>query len=231
VSGAEPDRYVAAIRRRGLSIYDRVEVGDPELWIPTPELEALLNRGLRGRSLAGLPLRTRSKVVKTHVCASLGYPVPRVFQKTQPRFPGQLFDTYVQKSNNLQVWNEELAPTRRYVIIRVNEADVITRVKVVTGDTLALLDTTGTLTQKYQARLIPGTASGELIAEEDTALLRPFVRGGVALRAVASPVNHPAAGELLPIGEIFERLVGVPSTYWSDQLLVRSAHAACRKYS
>jgi len=149
-------RYVDAIRRSGLTIYDAVEIGDPDLWIPTPELEELLHVALRGISLAGLPLRTRSKVVKEHVCQALGYPVPPSFKKSQPRFFGQNFDTYVQKSNNLQVWNEDLASTRRYVIIRVNDRDEICRVKVVTGDTLSLLDTTGTLTQKYQARLIPG---------------------------------------------------------------------------
>src|SRR5579885_188467 len=152
----DPRRYVEAIRRSGLSIYDAVEIGDPKLWIPAPELESLLDDGLRGIALAGLPLRTRSKIVKEHVCRTLGYPIPSSFRKTQPRFPGQLFDTYVQKSNNLQVWNEELAPSRRYVLIRVSANDSIARVKVVTGDTLALLDTTGTLTQKYQARCIPG---------------------------------------------------------------------------
>ena len=201
-----PEGYVEAIRRSGLTIYDPIYIGDPELWIPTPELEELLNAGLAGISLVGLPLRTRSKVVKEHVCRTLGYPVPSSFKKTQPRFPGQFFDTYAQKSNNLQVWNEELAPTRRYVIIRVSEADVITKVKVVTGDSLALLDTTGTLTQKYQARLIPGAANAELIAEDDTYLLQPLVLRGVNLGEIASPINDPQPAQLLPIREIFERL-------------------------
>ena len=106
----------------------------------------------------------------------------------------------------MQVWNEELAPTRRYVIIRVSEADVITKVKVVTGDSLALLDTTGTLTQKYQARLIPGAANAELIAEDDTYLLQPLVLRGVNLGEIASPINDPQPAQLLPIREIFERL-------------------------
>lgn len=210
-------RYVAAIRQSGLSIYDPIEIGDRELWIPTPELESLLNEGLAGVSLAGLPLRTRSKVVKKHVCQALGYSVPTSFKKTQPRFPGQLFDTYVQKSNNLQVWNEELAPTRRYVLIRVNGNDVIVKVKVVTGNTLAMLDTTGMLTQKYQARMIPGETRAELVTEEDTDPLRPFVRAGVDLGAVASPVNHPAAGQLLPIREIFERLSGLVGASFADR--------------
>jgi len=198
--------YVESIRKSGLTIYDPVEIGDPVLWIPTLDLQSLINEGLVGISLAGLPLRTRSKVVKKHICTALGYPTPHSFQKTQPRFLGQMFDTYAQKSNNLQVWNEELAPTRRYVIIKVNAEDRITKVKVVTGDRLALLDTTGTLTQKYQARLIPGEKASELIAEEDTERMNPFVRGGLDLGTMASPISRPKEGQLLPIGEVFDRL-------------------------
>lgn len=136
----------------------------------------------------------------------LGYPIPASFEKTQPRFPGQLFDTYVQKSNNLQVWNEELSATRRYVLIRVSREDVVTRVKVVTGATLALLDTTGTLTQKYQARCIPKDQSTELVVNLDTALLQPFTSLAVPLKRVATPVSHPSADQLLPIATLFERL-------------------------
>ncbi|MDI4663466.1 hypothetical protein K9U40_03820 [Xanthobacter autotrophicus] len=190
----DPQSYVKAIRAKGLSIYDPITVGDPDFWIPTPELQALLDDGLRGLSLAGLPLRTRSKVVKTRVCEVLGYPVPNSFQKTQPRFPGQMFDTYTQKSNNLQVWNEELSAARRYVIIRVSDADVIARVKVVTGDTLALLDTTGTLTRKYQARCVPGAQATELIAATDTDRLLPFVAPNIDLGRIATPGAPPCCG-------------------------------------
>ena len=198
--------YVEAIRSSGFTIYDAIEIGDPAFWIPTPELESLLDRELAGISLAGLPLRTRSKVTKEHVCHALGYPVPASFKKTQPRFIGQLFDTYVQKSNNLQVWNEELSPTRRYVIIRVDDADVICKVKVVTGEDLALLDTTGTLTQKYQARLVANDAKTELITDVDTERLRPFVQAGANLERAVSPIDHPSTGLILPIADVFERL-------------------------
>jgi len=201
---SNPNVYVDHIKSSGLSIYDPIEIGDTKLWIPTPELEVLLNKHLVGILLAGLPLRTRSKVVKEHVCKALGYPVPKSFRKTQPRFPGQLFDTYIQKANNLQVWNEELSSTRRYVMIRVSADDTIKRVKVVTGDTLALLDTTGTLTQKYQARLIPHDSTAELITDCDTELLLPFVRNQIT--QLSSPVDHPADGELLSIKTIFDRL-------------------------
>lgn len=201
-----PKDYSKTISASKLTIYDPVEVGDPDLWVPTPELESLLDGRLRGISLAGIAQRTRSKVVKEAVCRALGYPVPRSFKKTQPRFVGQKFDTYAQKSNNLQVWNEELSPTRRYVILRVSEDDEITRVKVVNGEELAQLDTTGTLTQKYQARLIPRDATHELVVPDDTDTLAPHVRAGANLARTMSPVDHPAHGLILPIAEVYARL-------------------------
>jgi len=211
-----PHRLVSAITRSGLTIYDEIEVGDPRLWIPTPELEALLQEALHGTALAGLPLRTRSKVVKEQVCRSLGYPVPSTFKRTQPRFPGQLLDTYVQKSNNLQIWNEQLSPTRRYAIVRVDENDTIERVRVVTGDTLAKLDKTGTLTQKYQARCTPGEAPAELIAATDTRLLRAFVSTDFEITSTTTPALHPAAGELFPIASIYDRLTTLIGRRFDD---------------
>lgn len=209
-------QYIEAIRKSGLSIYDHIEIGDPTLWIPTSELEKLLNKSLLGISLDGLALRTRSKRLKEHVCRALGYPIPKSFSRKRPLFPGQFFDTYVQKANNLQIWNEELAPTRRYVIIRVDANSIITKIKVVTGDTLAMLDTTGTLTKKYQARLIPGSEKSELISEQDTKLLQPFLNKDVDLSTVASPLNHPMEGQLLPTKEIFNRLSGLVGVSFTD---------------
>lgn len=199
-------RYVRAIRQSGLTIYHEIEIGDPDLWIPAQDLEGLLNHSLQGISLVGLPLRTRSKIVKSYVCRALGYPVPVSFKRSHPRFPGQLFDTYIQKSNNLQVWNEELSPTRRYVIVRVSSDDIITSVKVVTGDILARLDTTGTLTQKYQARLVLGDCYAELISNDDTDRLKPFVRNAVDLSSRTRPIDYPVAEELLRIKGVFCRL-------------------------
>jgi hypothetical protein len=146
--------------------------------------------------------------VKTAVCKALGYPVPKSFAKTQPRFPGQMFDTYTQKSNNLQVWNEELTPARRYVIIRISNDDVIERVKVVTGDALAKLDTTGTLTQKYQARLIRGVEPAELISAEDTEIVKQLLvaPGGPVDLSILAPTDNPVPGLVLPIASVFERL-------------------------
>ncbi len=206
--------YVSRISQRGISIYDSV---DPDLWIPTPELEALLADKLVGMSLHGLAIRTRSKVVKQAICGALGYPIPGSFKKTRPRFPEQLFDVYIQKSNNLQIWNEEISPTRRYVLIRVSPDDIITRVKVVTGDALVLLDKTGTLTQKYQARLVTGQETTELVVSEDTRNLKPVLKEyGHPTHFDSRPIDNPVAETLLPIGIIFERLAPLVGHTFAD---------------
>ena len=86
------NKYTKLIKISGLTIYDSV----PEnLYIPNDDLEIILREGLRGFSTAGLPIRTRSKIVKSRICEILGYPIPKTFLKTQPRFLGQDFDTYI----------------------------------------------------------------------------------------------------------------------------------------
>lgn len=193
--------YVEIIRQSGLTIYDKLPP-DSSLYIPSHDLEEILNSTLQGTSVKGLALRTRSKVVKTRVCEALGYPVPKSFRKSQPRFPGQNLDIYTQTSNNLQVWNEEIDPLRRYAIIReVN--GILTDVRVVIGESLALLDKTGTLTQKYQARLIPGSELSELVTASDTDPMTRLV-GTTVLKK--SPTDIPLAGHICPIKEIYLRL-------------------------
>ncbi len=183
--------YKKAIHAWGADIYTPISIGDPEYWIPPQHLESLLNIGMIGLNLSGLPLRTRSKVVKSAVCEALGYPVPKSFKKTQPRFFGQQLDIYTQKSLNLQVWNEELTPTRRYAIIQVSTEDVILKVKVVSGQELAQLDTTGTLTTKYQARLDVGATSLELVSTHDTLELLPYVANVTSFAGSVSPADEP----------------------------------------
>jgi hypothetical protein len=201
-----PIDYKNALRSSGKDIYTPIEIGDANYWIPTLHLETLLNDRLCGLSLSGFPLRTRSKFVKTAVCDALGYPVPKSFSKTKPRFPGQQLDTYTQKSLNLQIWNEELSPTRRYAIIQILEDDVIGRVKVVNGQELTLLDTTGTITTKYQARIEVRADTHELISANDTEPMLPYARPGAFFPTSTSPIDEPESGALLPIGEIFNRL-------------------------
>ncbi len=201
-----PLDYKNAIQLSGKDIYAPIEIGDADYWIPTSHLESLLNQELRGLSLSGLPLRTRSKVVKIAICHALGYPTPKSFSKTQPRFLGQQLDCYAQKSMNLQIWNEEVAPHRRYAITQILEGDVVGKVRVVTGQMLALLDTTGKITRKYQARLEVHNDTHELVSNNDTEKVLPHVNQNSTFSAVTSPIDEPESGTLLPIRDIFNRL-------------------------
>jgi len=221
----KPSEYVAAIAASGHSIYTILPTSS-ELYIPTNVLESLLNNGLRGFSTKGMPIRTRSKAVKSAICRILGYPVPSSFKKEQPRFPAQNFDTYIQKSNNLQIWNEIITPDRRYAIIRQGENDELISVRVVTGAILAKLDRTGTLTQKYQARFEPSLLGSELVSKTDTECLTPHLGQELNLDEV-SPLDVPRSKQLLPIADVYSkllRLVGASFNYvGSDQERNRGA--------
>ncbi|MEO5927069.1 MAG: restriction endonuclease [Patescibacteria group bacterium] len=198
--------FVSEITKSGLSIYDKVPA---HLLVPNDFLEKILQKALKGKSLIGLPPRTRSRVVKESVCTALGYPVPASFIKTHPRFVGQDFDIYIQKSNNLQIWNEEVSPKRRYVLIQVLK-DKIARIKILNGDEIAKLDKTGTFTIKYQATIITSKKSAELISSSDTKQLKHFVSKKADLSKV-SPIDSPTRSNLLSIQSLFaclKELVG-----------------------
>lgn len=204
------------ISQSGLSIYDPVLGDHPHLWVPDSDLETLLNSALIGRSLHDLPLRSRSRKIKELVCRALGYPVPGKFKKTSPRFPGQMLDTYGQKANNLQIWNEDVDSSRRYAIIRIGDNDKILKVKVVRGDRLEQLDTTGTLTQKHQARLELREDTAELVSADDTDLLKPFTRQAINLEPLQDPSSDPCIGQLLSIRGIFEMLLPLIGKEFKD---------------
>lgn len=211
-----PENYPAAIRASGMTIYDLGTVNGPNLRIPDAELEALLNDGLFGVSVEGLALRTRSKRMKEQICAVLGYPAPRSFRRASPSFPGQGFDVYVQKSDNLQVWNRDISDDLRYVLVRVGVDDKVSKVRVVTGDVLSGLDGTGTLTQKYQARLELGNRVAELVVPYDTERLRPLVGNEVPDLGGTDPSSPPATGRLLSIQAIFDLLSPLVGMEFSD---------------
>jgi len=203
------DLIASAIASLGISIYEDLE-SQPELVYEVATLEARLDVGLRGLDL-GYPLRTRAKVAKSAVVRILGYPVPRSFAKTRPRIPGQDLDVFVQKADNLQIWNEEISPRRRYVIIRVDDSERVSAVRVLTGEAIALLDQTGTLTSKFQARRRIGRTGSTLVTGIDTERFRQVLipRGAAATRTIAggSSLGRPRPGSVLPIAELHERLV------------------------
>lgn len=203
------NQVVAAIREQGPSIYDAPANVKSATYLTNIHLQQVLADDVVGRSLAGLPLRTRSKVAKTLVCEALGYLVPGSFRKTQPRFPHPNFDLYVQKSNNLQIWNEEVDPERRYVVLGLDGDDVIKTVRVVSGQELALLDKTGTLTSKYQASRRQEGGS-LLVNSQDTPpfleLMQPVSALEERFRHLLSPVSPPQLGAVLSIQAIYSRL-------------------------
>ena len=197
--------YPFNISLSGLSIYDAINPADSNLYIPTDALEIILADHMVGLSLEGLPLRTRSKVVKQEICTALGYPIPRSFAKTQPRFPGQNFDVYTQKSMNVQIWNEEVDGNRRYVFFRVNDNDVITAVKVITGDVLAQYDKTGTLTKKYQATM--NSYGRNICSENDSVAVSDWIIDANGTLLDVNPNNYPRRNQLLRISEVYRRLL------------------------
>jgi hypothetical protein len=198
-----------AITGRGFDIYEPLNA-HPDVVYSRAELQALLSHELVGQILAG-PIRTRSKLAKGAVCSALGYPVPETFRRVKPRFPGQDIDVYVQHHDNLQVWNEELSPTRRYVVIRVDQVGRVIAVRVVEGAELAAFDRTGTLTSKYQARRREGTGESKLVSPTDTAEfiaeLAPLDEIDAAMLGELAPSSPPVRGRVLAIQSLYDRLL------------------------
>ena len=203
---------ISLISKSGRDIYHDP---DPDLLLSDEELQDTLRRHLIGKSVAGMPIRTRSKHGKNLVAKALGYPEQKSFKKTAPRFPGQNLDLYLQKSNNLQIWNQEVEPDRRYALVSINAADAIDAVRVVRGELIAELDKTGTLTSKYQARLTGRTNVPELVTAEDTTALNTQITASPAYSG-RSPTDPPYPGELLPITTLFERCIAVVGQRFPD---------------
>lgn len=198
--------YPNRIFERGLSIYDPIDPTNKYLYIPLFALEKILSNSLVGFSLKGLALRTRSKVVKQEICKALGYPVPNSFKKTKPRFPGQNFDVYTQKKLNVQIWNEEISAGRRYVFLEVNDEDIITHVRVITGEELVQYDRTGTLTTKYQA-VMNSYNNSCLFSQSDTDIVADYMKIPMQALDEVNPNVYPNRNQLLPISEVYKRLL------------------------
>lgn len=206
------------IAKSGKSIYDALH-DSPEFFLAGGDLEAILRAGLVGLDL-NYPLRTRSKVLKSKICEVLGYPVSSSFKKSKPRFPGQDFDTYVQKSNNLQIWNEEITPTRRYVIIGLDEASKVVGVRVVTGEVLAKLDSTGTLTKKYQAKSRAPVTQSVLVSQSDAYSVQDAIaalpNGKLTLPPSATRSLAVDFNGFLPIESVYRKLLKLVGKRLSD---------------
>jgi hypothetical protein len=223
----------AAVAELGFDIYEPL-TAYPEAVYTTAELEALLSHVLEGQ-VFDAPIRTRAKLAKQATAKALGYPAPKTLKKTKPRFPGQDLDVYVQQSHNLQIWNDEVSPTRRYAILGLDAKNRVYAVRVIEGIELAPFDRTGTLTSKYQAKRIAGRTGSTLVVPADTdALIQelaPVSAVDPAALAVMSPANQPANGQVLTIEALHRRLLGLigqalpysPSERQRGELLHRAA--------
>ena len=208
------DDYITNIKNAGITIHSPIAIGDPNLWIPDEILEAVLNEKLYGFDVSAYAVKSRSKVVKQKVCEILGYPIEQSFPKVQPRFTGQNFDTYNQKSRNLQIWNEVISDERRYVIVGSDQNDCVYKVRVINGKELSLLDKTGKITTKYQARFNPNKPL-ELVSPSDTNTLIGHLAPNT-YRPIKSPISAPSSKEILSIEEIFMRLSPLIGLTFSD---------------
>lgn len=193
----------------GFDIYEPL-TEHPEVVYTAGELEALLRVELVGQ-VFDAPIRTRAKLAKQAVAAALGYPVPQTLRKTKPRFPGQDLDVYVQQSNNLQVWNDEVSPTRRYAVLGMDSANEVVAVRVAEGAELAAFDRTGTLTSKYQAKRRAGRSGNALVSTRDTeafiAELAPTDRLNADVLRRLLPVSTPVHGKVLTVSALHERML------------------------
>lgn len=199
----------AALTDRGLSIYESL-VESPGLVYSPAEIEALLTHELVGRTFDA-PIRRRAKLAKQAIAEALGYPVPATMQQTKPRFPGQDLDVFVQQSNNLQVWNDEVSPTRRYAILSLDAGCTVRTVRVIESTVLSTYDKTGTLTSKYQASRRAGRAGSKLVSAADTGPfqqeLAPVADLGPELLNRMVPTSQPRCGQVLTVASLHERLL------------------------
>lgn len=184
---------VQRIKKSWLTIYDPVVWTD--LWVDNHLLQEILTDALSGKMIWTLPNRTRSKVLKSCVCEALWYPIPASFKKDQPRFLGQGFDIYVQKSNNLQIWNEAVSNERRYAVIQMLEDGSIWKIKVLWWVELAKLDTTWKFTIKYQATY--STIGVELVRTDTDNLQEICLNTGHDVSWLG-PVDKPSEKSLIP---------------------------------
>lgn len=193
------------ISSSGLTIYDSLTPDNKNFWLNDKELQFLLKSYLIGKSYEGQANKTRSKSIKQDICKAMGYPVPKSFKRTHPRFICQNFDPHTQQSDNLQIWNEKISPTRRYCIIGLDQTNTVINVVVISGSTLQNFDTTGTLTTKYQANLIDNKLPSSLLSATDTSnIIKCF--GPYTKLNTKNPADYPSYSNLMSIQNIFDQL-------------------------
>lgn len=202
-------RRAAAIELANIDIYQNLMPDRADLIFADEELQALLTARLTGSTLTG-PLRSRSKSAKQLVAIAMGYKPPTSFRKMQPRFPGQNLDVYVQVSDNLQIWNQDISPNQRYVLIRPDHQGIIRAICIVRGHQIIQWDRTGTLTSKFQAKRRKGRTGSVLVSPQDTEnfinILQPVDVSNDILASQSSG-QPPTLRNVMPIAGLYAKLL------------------------
>lgn len=208
------------IETEGMDVYSPPATAASDFFFAPDELEVLLRHELVGRrDLAGLAVRTRAVVAKRLVCTALGYDAPMSFKRVNPRLPHPAVDVYAQQSNNLQIWNEEVDAQRRYVILILDESEILD-VRVIAGADLAQFDRTGKLTSKFQASRDGGSTGSKLVSAFDTShfieRLDPSTQAWPG-----SPVAQPEPGQVLTVEDVYRRLLPMVGNEYVDPGIVQ----------
>jgi hypothetical protein len=192
----------------GKSIYDV----DEKAFLTNDQLEERLASHLLGLSFAKMALRTRSKAIKIETCKALGYDIPSSFKRSKPKFPCQNLDVYSQQSNNLQIWNQDIDLSRRYAILGLDADGKVYAVRVISGEDLADLDTTGTLTIKYQARVPAIEAKTKFVEEDSPNLGLSPSEKPTPIPAGVSASDAPVDGSLMTTEDLYKQIETIIGT-------------------
>lgn len=203
------DTFATGVSALELPFDDSATTRRSGAFLKLAQLEDFLSEALTGMDVSGMPLKTRSKFVRDAVISSLGYATPKSYRKGVI-FAAQNADIYVQKANNLQIWNEKIEPSRRYLVVVLAQNDTVAGVRAFTGKTLATWSRTGTLTAKYQARLklVFSDSVKYHVCGRDTERTVQFT-GPVRF---TDPCAEPAMGSLLSIEALAEKLATLVGT-------------------
>jgi hypothetical protein len=163
--------------------------------------------------LRALPIKSRAKRARIMTCEALGYAIPKSFPRTQPRFGIEGFDIMVQRSNNYQLWNDDIRLSQRYVFIILDEDERVSGVRVVTGLDIANLPQTGTRTTKYQARFrdFAVIEKASTVHGSDTERFYAYRNANLGAGARAGTVGvmpGPGLLTLAELGDVLRALIG-----------------------
>ncbi|MFK8055472.1 MAG: restriction endonuclease [Saprospiraceae bacterium] len=204
----------AAIRTSNLNLYTTIPTSSPAYY-SLDELEAILSAELVGNSYPDMAVKSRSKFVKFDVCDALGYSRPKTFKRVKPRFTAQKLDVFAQSAKNLQVWGQEVDPTRRYAVVGIDESDVVTKVTVILGLQLADYDKTGKLTSKLQASFMPRPIGKEVVGS-DTENIKAITGSRIGAPIAGSPTDYATQESLMSIEELGDKIEHLLERTMSD---------------